>query len=42
MRGLPANARYWLSEDAVYVISPEERCAFLHLSTDEERDQFIE
>jgi len=26
----------------VFIISPEERCGFLHLATDEERDQFIE
>jgi GWxTD domain-containing protein len=39
---LPASARYWLEEDAVYIITPEEHCAFLHLETDEERDQFIE
>src|SRR5271169_6846820 len=42
MRRLPANARYWLEEGAVYIITPEERCAFLHLETDEERDHFIE
>jgi GWxTD domain-containing protein len=39
---LPKIARFWLAEDAVYIISPEERCAFLHLATDEERNQFIE
>jgi GWxTD domain-containing protein len=39
---LPASARYWLDEDAIYIISPEERCAFLHLETGEEREQFIE
>ncbi|HEU0047840.1 MAG TPA: GWxTD domain-containing protein, partial [Nitrososphaera sp.] len=39
---LPKIARFWLTEDAIYIISPEERCAFLHLATDEERDQFIE
>lgn len=32
----------WLNEDVVYIITPEERSAFLHLSTNEERDQFIE
>ncbi|MBI3668774.1 MAG: GWxTD domain-containing protein [Acidobacteria bacterium] len=31
-----------LDEDLTYIISPEERAAFLHLSTDEEREQFIE
>src|SRR5271154_7029072 len=39
---LSASARSWLTEDAVYIITPEERCTFLHLETDEERDQFIE
>jgi GWxTD domain-containing protein len=42
IRRLPQHARYWLAEDAVYIITPEERCAFLHLNTDEEREQFIE
>jgi GWxTD domain-containing protein len=32
----------WLNEDVVYIISPEERNAFLHLQTNEEREQFIE
>ncbi|MGC2891496.1 MAG: GWxTD domain-containing protein [Candidatus Acidiferrum sp.] len=35
-------ARFWLTEDAAYIISPQERCAFLRLSTDQERAQFIE
>jgi GWxTD domain-containing protein len=39
---LPTIARDWLDEDAVYIITPEERCAFLHLETDEERTWFIE
>jgi len=34
--------RFWLTEDVVYIISPEERSAFLHLATDEERNQVIE
>jgi GWxTD domain-containing protein len=42
LRRLPESARDWLAEDAVYIITPEERCAFLHLNTDKERDQFIE
>jgi GWxTD domain-containing protein len=42
IRRLPSSARYWLDEDAVYIITPEERCAFLHLETDEERNWFIE
>ncbi|HUA01897.1 MAG TPA: GWxTD domain-containing protein [Candidatus Aquilonibacter sp.] len=32
----------WLDEDVVYIITPEERHTFLHLSTNEEREQFIE
>ncbi|HSR69827.1 MAG TPA: GWxTD domain-containing protein [Acidobacteriota bacterium] len=32
----------WLSEDVVYIISEEEREVFANLTTDEERDQFIE
>lgn len=39
---LPEGTRYWLVEDAVYIITPEERCAFLHLESDDEREQFIE
>jgi GWxTD domain-containing protein len=34
--------RKWLDEDVIYIISPEERSAFVHLSTNEEREQFIE
>jgi GWxTD domain-containing protein len=32
----------WLSEDVLYIITPDERKAFLQLSTNEEREQFIE
>jgi GWxTD domain-containing protein len=32
----------WLNEDVTYIISPEERVAFLQLQTNEEREQFIE
>ena len=32
----------WLSEDVGYIITDEERQAFKHLNTDEEREQFIE
>src|SRR5512141_2134142 len=32
----------WLSEDVAYIITDEERTAFKRLSTDEEREQFIE
>lgn len=34
--------KQWLNEDVVYIISPEERAAFLQLDTNEEREQFIE
>jgi GWxTD domain-containing protein len=38
------NPQYkkWLDEDVIYIISPEERSAFVHLQTNEEREQFIE
>ena len=32
----------WLEEDVVYIITDEEKAAFKQLSTDEERDNFIE
>lgn len=32
----------WLEEEVPYIISDEERAAFRNLSTDEEREQFIE
>lgn len=32
----------WLQEDVVYIITPEERDTFLALTTDEERENFIE
>jgi GWxTD domain-containing protein len=39
---LDSQYKVWLDQDVVYIISPEERSAFLHLSTNEEREQFIE
>ena len=39
---LDNSYKKWLDEDVVYIISPEERSAFLHLTTNEEREQFIE
>lgn len=39
---LSPQYKRWLDEDVVYIISPEERHAFLQLSTNEEREQFIE
>jgi GWxTD domain-containing protein len=41
-RELDSQYRKWLDEDVVYIISPEERSSFLHLATNEEREQFIE
>ncbi len=34
--------RRWLDEDVRYIISPEERKAFVQMATDEERENFIE
>ncbi len=39
---LDSQYKKWLNEDVVYIISPEERSAFVHLQTNEEREQFIE
>src|SRR2546427_4314366 len=42
LKELDSAYRQWLSEDVTYIISPDERNAFLQLSTNEEREQFIE
>src|SRR6266568_3025985 len=34
--------KQWLTEDVTYIITPDERNAFLQLDTNEEREQFIE
>ena len=39
---LSSTYKKWLNEDVAYIIMPEEKQAFLKLSNDEERDQFIE
>lgn len=39
---LDSAYKKWLNEDVIYIISPEERSAFLHLDTNEAREQFIE
>jgi GWxTD domain-containing protein len=39
---LSQTYKKWLTQDVVYIITPEERAAFKQLSNDEERDQFIE
>jgi GWxTD domain-containing protein len=41
-RELDSQYKRWLNEDVVYIITPEEKNAFLHLATNEEREQFIE
>lgn len=41
-RELDSQYKKWLNEDVIYIITPEEKSAFLHLSTNEEREQFIE
>ncbi len=38
---LPVKYRQWLREDVVWIITPEERKAFLQLGADEERDEFM-
>ena len=42
LKELDSSYRTWLSEDVTYIISPDERNAFLQLETNEEREQFIE
>jgi GWxTD domain-containing protein len=42
LKELDSQYKQWLNEDVVYIISPEERNAFLQLDTNEEREQFIE
>jgi GWxTD domain-containing protein len=39
---LDSQYKKWLNEDVIYIISPEERSTFLQLSTNEERETFIE
>lgn len=39
---LSGTYKKWLSQDVIYIITPEEKSAFKQLSNDEERDQFIE
>jgi GWxTD domain-containing protein len=42
LKELDSQYKQWLNEDVVYIITPEERNAFLQLDTNEEREQFIE
>ncbi len=39
---LPDKYQRWLDQDVRWIITPEERAAFLRLSKDEDRDRFIE
>jgi len=42
LKELDSSYKTWLTEDVTYIISPDERNAFLQLDTNEEREQFIE
>src|SRR2546421_2264127 len=42
LKELDTPYKQWLQEEVVYIIPPDERTAFLQLSTNEEREQFIE
>ncbi len=42
LQNLPQNYRDWITRDVTYIATDEEKTAFVHLSTDAERDQFIE
>ena len=39
---LERHFKRWMVEDVAYILMPEEKDAFKHLNTDEEREQFIE
>jgi len=39
---IPIAYKKWVGEDVVYIISDEERKAFLQLAADEEREKFVE
>lgn len=39
---LPQDYRNWLDQEVVYIITREERAAFLRLTSDDARDKFIE
>lgn len=41
-RDLPPRFKKWLNEEVVYIITPVEKDVFLELTTDRERDLFIE
>jgi GWxTD domain-containing protein len=39
---LPAQYKKWIDQDVLYIVTDEERKAFLSLTTDDEREKFIE
>ena len=39
---IPGVYQRWLEEDVLWIITPEERSAFLRFSKDDQRDHFIE
>jgi len=41
LKELDSAYRQWLTEDVTYIISPDERNAFLQLDTNEEREQSL-
>src|ERR1700674_1288906 len=42
LKELATPYKKWINEDVAYIITDEERKAFLQLQTNEEREQFIE
>ena len=42
VNSLPPRFKKWLTEEVVYIISPKEKEVFLQLTTDRERDLFID
>jgi GWxTD domain-containing protein len=40
-KNLPSKYQRWLDEEVLWIITPEERTAFLQLHDDEEREQFV-
>src|ERR1700756_1546622 len=42
LQNLPPHYRKWLTEDVTYIITDEEKEAFVRLPNDEARDKFIE
>lgn len=42
LKNLPPRYQQWFTRDVAYIITDEEKGAFLHLTTDDERDKFID